>query len=168
MQYVPLSHCIIPVMEPSLPHIEMLTATCHWTKVSPTWTGYQCQVFVFRSVFFSFPNLVASMFTGFCCSLTFPLEREMSPHWKWSLSILSAHFFLNRWLVSLGNCIQLQIVYWNSRQQQTLSFCFKKKSSWIKYWQKRENKICTHWEWTAHGWNSDHTKSFYTQGHWKD
>lgn len=118
--------------------------------------------------FFSFPNLVASMFTGFCCSLTFPLEREMSPHWKWSLSILSAHFFLIRWFVSLGNCIQLQTVYWNSRQQQTLSFCFKKKSSWIKYWQKRENKICTHREWTAHGWNSDHTKSLYTQGHWKD
>lgn len=41
---------------------------------------------------------VASLFTGCCCCLT----RGVSPRWNQPASILSAHFFLIRWFVSLG------------------------------------------------------------------
>lgn len=61
-------------------------------KVFHKWTGGPC-------------NHVALVFTGCCCSLW----GDMSPHWKWSASILSAHFFLIRWFVSLGNWSQPQL-----------------------------------------------------------
>lgn len=61
-----------------------------------SWTCRLCRGFI--------RHRVALVFTGYCCSLW----RDMSPHWKWSASILSAHSFLIRWFVSLGNWSQPQ------------------------------------------------------------
>lgn len=78
-------------------HLHNINSETHsWLEVILKWTGWLCQSFIC--------NRVALVFTGGYCSLW----RDMSPHWKWSASILSPHFFLIRWFVSLGNWSQPQ------------------------------------------------------------
>lgn len=78
-------------------HLQNINSeTRSWFKVILKWTGWLCHS--------SLCNLVALVFTGCYCALS----GDMSPHWKWSASILSAHFSLIRCFVSLGNWRQLQ------------------------------------------------------------
>lgn len=119
---------LTPVMELFLSHLHYIHRVRHaiGLKYILKWTGWLCRSFIF--------NLVALVFTGCYRSL----RRDMSPHWKWSASILSAHFFLIRWFVSLGNWSQPQPrCLWKFKAATYPLLCEKKKSSWIKYWVEK-------------------------------
>lgn len=66
----------------------------------------------FNMLVFFFPVLLR-----WCLQAFIIPSGEACHHWKQSALILSAHFFLISWFVSLGNWILLQPVYLISRQQ---------------------------------------------------